>query len=507
MNKTISIHLQGFPFILEEQAYTVLENYLNELRQVLQYEEGVDEIIQDIELRIVELLQETQKGGQVIQLERIQFIMSVLGDASNFGESVLESEAEKTTHPETATTKRFFRDRENAVLGGVASGVSAYFDVDVVIVRALFVLCFMAFGSGIPVYILFWIITPAAKTASEKLQMRGKAVNVEGIKTEVKEAADRVQQNSKKWAKHVRSELNNKEGLQRFIHAFRRFLGIAMLFFGITLTLVLCFFLFIDPNWVPAQINGQFTSLGMLFSIFFEDDGTHQLLIYGIAILGFAWAFSSILAALRLLFSFQSLWIKWSLSLLGFSVAIGIVMLSYAGVKTARSYAYEGELSQEVARIQQEELQLQTVSLHANKSYDGFTAKETHFERLIVRNGRIYNHGIEIVCEASSDSLFHIVLIKKANGYGVEKANQRASHIQYPLKWSHKHLELPTYLSYPLADKMRDQEVVIKIRVPEGKNVRLNQAQIFPRVSEVLNLEQEEAHGFIDSDGSYSCWD
>jgi len=57
MNKTVSIHLQGFPFIFEEQAYTTLDSYLNALRNVLQHEEGMEEIIQDVELRIVELLQ------------------------------------------------------------------------------------------------------------------------------------------------------------------------------------------------------------------------------------------------------------------------------------------------------------------------------------------------------------------------------------------------------------------------------------------------------------------
>ncbi len=58
MNKTVSIHIQGFAFILEEQAYDQLRNYLNDLASVLQHEEGKDEILQDIELRIVELLQE-----------------------------------------------------------------------------------------------------------------------------------------------------------------------------------------------------------------------------------------------------------------------------------------------------------------------------------------------------------------------------------------------------------------------------------------------------------------
>ena len=58
MNKTVSIHLQGIPFIFEEQAFDRLNTYLQQLKQVLQKEEGSDEILQDIELRMVELLQQ-----------------------------------------------------------------------------------------------------------------------------------------------------------------------------------------------------------------------------------------------------------------------------------------------------------------------------------------------------------------------------------------------------------------------------------------------------------------
>jgi len=86
MNKTVSIHIQGFAFILEEQAYDALRNYLHDLARVLQHEEGKDEILQDIELRIVELLQEKVSSQQVVQLEQIQQIIQLLGGPEAFGE-------------------------------------------------------------------------------------------------------------------------------------------------------------------------------------------------------------------------------------------------------------------------------------------------------------------------------------------------------------------------------------------------------------------------------------
>ena len=76
MNKTVSIHIQGFAFLLEEQAYDLLRKYLTDLAAILQNEEGKEEILQDIELRIVELLQEKSSTQQVVQLEQIQAIIS-----------------------------------------------------------------------------------------------------------------------------------------------------------------------------------------------------------------------------------------------------------------------------------------------------------------------------------------------------------------------------------------------------------------------------------------------
>jgi len=130
MNKTVSIHIQGFAFILEEQAYDQLRNYLNDLASVLQHEEGKDEILQDIELRIVELLQERVGAQQVVQSEQIQEIIQLLGSPEVFGEEEATSTAqtaEESTEPLTAP-KRFFRDTDTALLGGVASGICAVYD-------------------------------------------------------------------------------------------------------------------------------------------------------------------------------------------------------------------------------------------------------------------------------------------------------------------------------------------------------------------------------------------
>jgi hypothetical protein len=85
MNKTVSIHLQGIPFIFEEQAFERLNTYLQQLKQVLQKEEGSDEILQDIELRMVELLQQQLTPfKQVVELSVIEQIIEKLGKPEDF---------------------------------------------------------------------------------------------------------------------------------------------------------------------------------------------------------------------------------------------------------------------------------------------------------------------------------------------------------------------------------------------------------------------------------------
>lgn len=517
MNKTISIHIQGFPFVLEEQAYEVLQQYLSDLRKVLEHEEGQDEIIQDIELRIVELLQEKVSAQQVVQLDQIQQIIQLLGNPEVFGEE--ESTTADQTRQENAEPmaahKRFFRDPETAVLGGVASGVAAYFNIDVVFVRVFFVLFTMVFGTGIPIYIILWIVTPRAQTASEKLQMRGRAVNVENIKTEFKEAAVRVENNAKKWSSQFRAGSNLSQGLQRFVNFVKMAFGVFLVLFGLSLIISLGVFLFIDPEVIPAQINGEFTSLGELSSLFFETETLHSYVYLGVALIGFAWGFSSLLTGFRLLFSFQAKWLKIGYFTFGFVAVIGVVLLFYVGVDTTKDLAIEGELSKEISTYSGDSLNLvisNEMHLQAfnqkklNLNTNGFEMSKHPDENFILsENGRMYISGVAINYEPSTDSLYHIKVLKRANGSSYMKANLRAAHIKFPCALKNNALIFSSGLSFPSYDRMRDQEVELVIAVPTGKTVFWKDQVVYPYVTE-FSPDQASNRAYVHGDGNYSAW-
>ena len=66
--------------------------------------------------------------------------------------------------PEDKKLKKMYRNPDDRVIGGVSSGVAAYFGIDVVVIRILFILSIFLGGAGIITYIILWIILPEAST-------------------------------------------------------------------------------------------------------------------------------------------------------------------------------------------------------------------------------------------------------------------------------------------------------------------------------------------------------
>ncbi len=84
--------------------------------------------------------------------------------------------------------KKFYRDKDNKVLGGVCSGLAAYFGVDITVIRLLFVVGVFLFGTGFLAYIILWIVAPKAQTLTQKMQMKGEPVTLSNIETNIKES-------------------------------------------------------------------------------------------------------------------------------------------------------------------------------------------------------------------------------------------------------------------------------------------------------------------------------
>ena len=200
MDKTKNISLGGFSFLIEENAYTALSQYLAEVRQHLQHNSDRDEIIFDVEQRMAELLKERTANREVIIHQDVLYLIEVLGKPEQYVE---DEEADKATNaaPEASAkafsaNKPLYRDIDDRKIGGVLSGMAHYFNISPTILRIAFAVClilsfvvsyrwiFLFNGVSwaiIILYILLWMIVPAAVTTAQKLEMQGAAVTLDSL--------------------------------------------------------------------------------------------------------------------------------------------------------------------------------------------------------------------------------------------------------------------------------------------------------------------------------------
>ena len=200
MDKTKNISLGGFSFLIEENAYTALSQYLAEVRQHLQHNSDRDEIIFDVEQRMAELLKDRTVNREVIMHQDVLYLIEVLGKPEQYVE---DEETDKATNaaPEASaqafsTNKPLYRDIDDCKIGGVLSGMAHYFNISPTMLRIAFAVClilsfvvsyrwiFLFNGVSwaiIILYILLWMIVPAAVTTAQKLEMQGAAVTLDSL--------------------------------------------------------------------------------------------------------------------------------------------------------------------------------------------------------------------------------------------------------------------------------------------------------------------------------------
>jgi phage shock protein PspC (stress-responsive transcriptional regulator) len=191
MNEITNIHLGRQPFTIAVDAHRALRAYLHAIGEHV----GKD-VLEEIELRMAELLAERGIGGdkKVVIMADVEFLKEQLGEPADFHDDAKDdSETGNATHAKKSGKaeegpRRLYRDTDNAMVAGVSSGLAAYFGIDPIIVRLIFVVLILSGGTGILLYLLLWLLVPEAKTESDRLQMKGKPVTVENIKAAVDQA-------------------------------------------------------------------------------------------------------------------------------------------------------------------------------------------------------------------------------------------------------------------------------------------------------------------------------
>jgi phage shock protein PspC (stress-responsive transcriptional regulator) len=245
MNEVTKVHLGRQAFTISVIAQKELRAYLDAIGK------QVDDVgvANEVELRMAELLTERGvSGDKVILPADITYLKAQLGDPKDFKE---DAQPAKDSARQTSD-KRLFRDPNNAWIAGVAAGVAAYFGIDVLLIRLLFVIGTLAWGGGILLYIVLWLLIPEAKTGSDRLQMAGKPITVDSLKevvkrADVKGAAHRAGDTMAEPAGRVR------DGINSIFRLIVKIAGIGLTLLGLMVIVGLAFagiYLLIHGNFV-----------------------------------------------------------------------------------------------------------------------------------------------------------------------------------------------------------------------------------------------------------------
>jgi phage shock protein PspC (stress-responsive transcriptional regulator) len=510
MKKTISVNLKGTNFIIEEDAYNRLENYLTKLASKLGSDPGKNDIIEDIELRIAELFNGLLNDRKtVIEDEDVAQILVNLGDPSLYVSDEFEENSSGTEQKASESFKRrLFRDTQNSSIGGVCAGLAHYFTIDIVIVRIIFAVLFFIGGFTIPLYILLWIILPEAKTSIDRLQMHGKAVTIDSVKEEIENATESIKTKSNQFAKNF---TQNKDKFAAIGKVIRIIFGSILIFKAIGITILLFTLFFVGFSFSPSGLI-TFQEMG---AYFLTSDFDFTLSVITVLVASISLILFLLILGLKLLLNIQTKWTKYTLILLFTAGIISVFSAAMIGINTAKDFAINGEIERTISTLDTTILHIENNRISPYKIGKEFTVKSDGFNEFIhVEKNRFIRNGIEIEYRRSKDSLFHIIQNLSAQGPTHQAALKKARNIEHFCKLIDGKLVVATGYFFPIRDKMRSQTLKLIIEIPANKSVEYNGKMI------QLELDQEEEwdtndaqeeeyseNGYLSPSGNYEHWD
>jgi phage shock protein PspC (stress-responsive transcriptional regulator) len=476
MNKTISINLGGFFFHIDEDAYQKLSRYFDAVKRSLS-PDGRDEIMKDIESRIAELFQERiQNDKQVIGLVEIDAVIGIMGQPEDYKiDEETTNSSNANTFNSKSTAKKLYRDKENCIISGVASGFGHYLNIDPVWIRLLFVIIVVAgFGSPILIYLILIIIIPEAVTTSQKLEMKGEDVTISNIERKVREGIDELT-NKIGSIDHQKIANNTREGINKTGNVLSSFFaivfsiitkiigGIIVLFSSISLVaFCIAGIIMIFSTNMPDKflLNHIETPIGLETPMWIQ--GILVLFVFGIPFF-----FLLILGLKLLVNNLKSIGNIAKYTLLAtWIIAAGIAIS--LGINEATQLAFDGKT------VQKQELILNPsdtlfIKFKNNDFYSKNVHHETDFRITQDENNKevIYSNNISIEIMETDLPVAYIQIEKLAKGKSSEEARKRAEKIKYAFKIEGNVLQLDNYLISAVEHKYRGQEVALYLYLPK----------------------------------------
>ncbi|MBI9069907.1 MAG: PspC domain-containing protein [Salinivirgaceae bacterium] len=506
MKKTVKINISGIIFHLDEDAFNVLQAYLNKLKVHFSAETEGNEIVNDIETRIAELLQlKITEQKQVISIDDVHEIIEILGKPEDFlDDDHTDTSTERNSRNEK-TGRKFYRDLDSNVLGGVCAGLGAHFNIDPVILRVLFIVfAFPLVGFTILLYLVLWIVIPAAITTAQKVDMRGGNYSISDIEHAVKNEFENVKGNFNKFKSSntynkTRSSVNQAgSGLVEIIAFFGRIIialiGIAFIIAGISMIASFAgLFVFSDsflfwtnpgnhhafiPDFMFSLVNPKSIVLASVCLVIFIGAPIIAIIYWGLKLV---LRFKANDKAISLIAS-----VAWILSIL---ILLGITLFE------AKEYAFSNKIEENV------ELNLaltQTIYLKTNKHMDDFSEAYFFEEGLEVYTNDEFPNRIyfspKVKIKYTSDNDISIKFEKEARGATNKMAKQNAKQINYSWNLHDSILYIDPFFYQNSQKRWNFPELDVVIYLPENQKIcvdkNLEQSLHYVRTAHDIWIEE-----------------
>jgi phage shock protein PspC (stress-responsive transcriptional regulator) len=460
MNKTVNINLAGVFFHVDEDAYGKLQRYLAAIKRSFEGVQGEDEIIADIEARISELFSERIKDErQVISTKELDEVIAIMGQPEDYmvDDDIFEDTASsqksssrsssKTQQAKRISDRRFFRDTDNAYIGGVSSGMAHYMGLDPLWVRVgwvlLIALTWFTLGGTALIYLALWVFVPEAQSTADKLAMRGKAVNIDNITEKVKEGFENVADTVKNvdYDKYGNKVKNGAQGvfgtlgkiIMFFFKIIAKIVGVLLIITGATVVISLLITLLtggvvdiFTPNLADMPWISNDTGLPiwlMLLLVLFAVGIPFFFLFYlGLKILSSNVKSMPLSAKLSLL----GLWLIASITIGVFSVKQAI---QYSNLESSKVTTTET-----LAITKNDTLR---IKMRGSERFDIPFGRSSQYVQLINSNTEdvaVYRN-VRLIVRSTRDSLAYVQTVKRTKGssYDVAKEQAEAMMLNYDL--------------------------------------------------------------------------
>lgn len=473
MNKTISINLGGSVFNIEEDAFAMLRAYLERIKNNFLNDNAQNEIMHDIEMRIAELFSEKMNERKnVITHADVQDVMLIMGKPEDYRIEGDDSTSSATHTSAKNDKRRIFRDKDDALVGGVCAGLSHYFGWDPLVPRLIMVLIFLvSFGTAVLGYLLFWALVPAAETTVEKLRMRGEPINVENISKFVNEEARAAGERINKWGK--KTAMAGRRGGNELLSALGRIFSIVFGLFLLAFGFGLLIFLFGALIASDMQLFGfEGASWEMMDSLIFMNDGTFWWLLIGVFMLIGAPAIGFLYLGLRLLVNTDKRIKGLGIALFSFFL-IGLLICVWGGIRTAKQFSRDAEVKSvyEFAAVKGDTLNLEAMD---DLVFTGRHKDNHNFGDLIKidTNAIYYGEPVFLDIRTGEPGRYKLEVRRHSNGRSVSEAGNLTNNIHYDYSVKDQTILFSPYFSTPRDNQYRGQCVDLVLYVPEGNYVR-----------------------------------